>query len=632
MEKLRYFQKRIVVKTIQKIKDNDIVCVESPTGSGKSVMITAAVNIILKKNLGSILIIVPTKQIKQQFKKYYNLENKVDIFCNSATIKKQYDYIFIDEAHHTQNGITYRDIITNNPKSKIILCSATFINNNNCIKNIVKEDTDYEILIKRYPSFIDVFKSLFNRKIDYIKAEKNIKELINMGYLSKYEIIQVEDLTYKEKIINFLDKNEDKPLNLEQGTIDLAISISKDKLIPIIAKHNKILIFGANRNHAVDIYNYLKQQQIDKKVFLFISNLKQFSMEKCLNDIELFKKENNCVLIAVNGANEGLDIPDLDCAITIRHYNSNKQWIQIVGRVIRKSNKYEKKYIYDMGYNLYRHGDPIDDTYGIDKENIIKKVIKYEEEEEEERNICNICKKGKYYRLPEKPVICKNKEEIIKSIKGRIKYDTIKDDIDYKSKLFKNLKKYYKNFFLDGEYLPINTEYFEYYKECDVCHNQVKVIKPITYKNYKYLECISKRFKKIKNKISVLDLIKQKNKYLQNGENEINIDTIETTKFVRNEKYNYSLILIGEKTYTFKITQKNFNFIKENSENIFNCLFNNKKFTDNVKNINFIENLFLEKKQNTLFCKKKINDSYYLFTSKKFKILRYIIKKEKQVL
>ncbi|WP_136479358.1 DEAD/DEAH box helicase family protein [Acetivibrio thermocellus] len=104
-----------------------------------------------------------------------------------------------------------------------------------------------------------------------------------------------------------------------------------------IFKGHRVIIF-AERIDDVDekIYKILKNKYCDESVVIYNSNDKRGIKEEVINK---FKSGIANILIAVEALDEGIDVPKADMAFVFQGNQDERQQIQRLGRIIRKSKK-----------------------------------------------------------------------------------------------------------------------------------------------------------------------------------------------------------------------------------------------------------------------------------------------------
>ncbi|HHY43153.1 MAG TPA: hypothetical protein GX514_09985 [Thermoanaerobacterales bacterium] len=104
-----------------------------------------------------------------------------------------------------------------------------------------------------------------------------------------------------------------------------------------IFKEHRVIIFAERIDDAnKKIYKILKNKYYDESVVIYNSNDKRGIKEEVINK---FKSGVANILIAVEALDEGIDVPKADMAFVFQGNQDERQQIQRLGRIIRKSKK-----------------------------------------------------------------------------------------------------------------------------------------------------------------------------------------------------------------------------------------------------------------------------------------------------
>ena len=124
-----------------------------------------------------------------------------------------------------------------------------------------------------------------------------------------------------------------------------------------IFKGHRVIIFAERIDDAnKKIYKILKNKYCDESFVIYNSNDKRGIKEEVINK---FKSGVANILIAVEALDEGIDVPKADMAFVFQGNQDERQQIQRLGRIIRKSKKSnneedgEKTTEYAMLINLF---------------------------------------------------------------------------------------------------------------------------------------------------------------------------------------------------------------------------------------------------------------------------------------
>lgn len=134
-------------------------------------------------------------------------------------------------------------------------------------------------------------------------------------------------------------------LNIRKGIIHTSKS-KFDALKWIIINENivneSILIFHERIEIANNIYKYLKENNFTVGIY----HTKLTSTQR-LKNISDYRKGDINILVSCRALDEGLDVPESNIGIIVAGTSSVRQWIQRMGRILRKApgKEYSKIYV-----------------------------------------------------------------------------------------------------------------------------------------------------------------------------------------------------------------------------------------------------------------------------------------------
>ena len=339
-------------------KNKPLVCL--PTGSGKTIVISALIERILEiEPKAKILVVTHVKElVEQDYQKFleYSCLPKEAVGIASAglgryetnfqitfgTIQTLHsrrfseflDYVFIDEAHllPRDSRTIYRKILGKinliNPKIKIAGFTATPYRLDS---GLLTEGED----------------ALFT----HISYEAKISDLVRNGYLSN--LISVGSLLHVKEENLTISGNEFDEAVSEKEMMGLTPKIQEE-----ILKHGSgrkaWLVFCTSIKHADQVARSLRAANISCEV---VSSLQTNKDRK--EAIEAFKAGTLRALVNVNVLTTGFDVPQIDMIVSLRPTMSTSLWIQICGRGMRRSDGKSDCLVLDYANNIARHG-PID--------------------------------------------------------------------------------------------------------------------------------------------------------------------------------------------------------------------------------------------------------------------------------
>ena len=319
------------------------VMAQMPTGTGKTYLLTAAIDSFVENNPNTMVWIVAHRrelvsQIEETIKKFYSYsssKNKSLLVSVKAMsiqwlsrhyneIEEEPGMIVIDEAHHAL-AKTYKEMWERFPKAKFLGLTATPCRLNG-------------------KGFMDLF--------DVLVQSWNIPEFISKGRLATYDFVSIKSDGVTQRLIDSLqkrgadgdyqNKGMDMLLNKRPSIERLYQSFEE------YGKDRKGIVYAINISHAKKIMELYQEHGI-KAVAI---DSKTPAMERQA-DIEAFKKGDIQVLVNVDIFSEGFDCPDVEFVQLARPTLSLAKYLQMVGRGLRVA-KWKKNCVIIDNVGLYR--------------------------------------------------------------------------------------------------------------------------------------------------------------------------------------------------------------------------------------------------------------------------------------
>ena len=304
----RYYQSDAINAAISNIEKNiPRSLVTIPTGGGKTLVISSIVNALKDRQ---ILIITPRKKLLEQTVKWLNDDgttHKVIIGTYQTLIKRDFvapDVILVDEAHLVPDDL----------------------------------ESSYKHLIDRFNVPVVGFtatpvrgkKSLLES--DWLCChETSIFELIESRYLVPPRSIAVGSHSVVD-------------------ATDISLNEVTDAILPKLLRSFKKqgitspIIFCANIEHATHVIQQLHFLS-RKNVVLIHSKLSPSVISERWSEYE----NGNCILVNVQIATIGVDVPRCDAIVLLRNVTSYAMFAQIVGRGLRIADGKTHCCVYDYG-------------------------------------------------------------------------------------------------------------------------------------------------------------------------------------------------------------------------------------------------------------------------------------------
>lgn len=319
------------------------VMVQMPTGTGKTYLLTAAIDSFVKANPDTKVWIVAHRrelvsQIEETIKRFYSYsssKNKSLLGSVKAMsiqwLSRHYDeieeepgMIVIDEAHHTL-AKTYKEMWERFPKTKFLGLTATPCRLNG-------------------KGFMDLF--------DVLVQSWNIPEFISKGRLATYDFVSIKSDGVTQRLIDSLQK---RGIDGDYQNKEMDMLLNKRPSIERLyqsfeeyGKDRKGIVYAINISHAKKIMELYQEHGI-KAVAI---DSKTPAAERQA-DIEAFKKGEIQVLVNVDIFSEGFDCPDVELVQLARPTLSLAKYLQMVGRGLRVA-KGKKNCVIIDNVGLYR--------------------------------------------------------------------------------------------------------------------------------------------------------------------------------------------------------------------------------------------------------------------------------------
>jgi len=363
MINLRSYQQDVYDRLLSALDNSKSVCVASPTGSGKSVLIAK-----LAQDLpGRTLILTHRIEILQQNAEW--LKDASILTARENTLKAR-GKITIAMVQTAFARIKKYDVKYLGHYDNIILDEVQIL-----IFEKVFKQFDYTKLIgftgtpvlnkKKYTTIDGVeyvephtLSEIFETLVQGVDSRK----LIELGYL-------VEDYNITLRLPNFgnLKRSDSQPDGYTKESLNSVYSNTASLRILREAyithcKGKKTLIFNSSTKINKIVYDNLLELGLNVKLFDTVNETeinpktdKPYSREEI---IEWFKSERDAVLINTNVFTTGFNVTDVEVIIVNRATTSLALWIQMVGRGSRTTDViYKDKFtVIDLGQNIDEHG------------------------------------------------------------------------------------------------------------------------------------------------------------------------------------------------------------------------------------------------------------------------------------
>lgn len=359
-----YYQINALKLSIKKKR----ILFESPTGSGKSLLIYLIVRYLMwlnRNNNNKILIIVPSimlvGQIFRDFKKDYkwsNLDEYVGLYNSELPIEYLNESLnkkILISTYHSVNNLINDDDEFIKKYGAVILDEAHKAKKDG--KTLVKIlnsciNAEYRIgmtgTIPKDKLFEKTLEASFGKKKVLVETDK----LQEMGILSQCKVVKVE-IPYTLESIKFM---KTRKIKYEDEVKLVRLNESKHyaigKLIDsgkITTKQNTLILCNEVKNGEIDdIANYLRENYPQFKIKIIHGKVKN------KNDIlESISEEEGIMVLSTYGSfSTGISIKRLHNAILASSLRSFETIIQAMGRILRTHDTKDLAVMYDCVDNI----------------------------------------------------------------------------------------------------------------------------------------------------------------------------------------------------------------------------------------------------------------------------------------
>lgn len=342
---LRDYQHDLVNKARASTKRTKRLCIQAPTGSGKTVMMAFMVANAAARGLSCWITCHRKELLSQLSRTLRSYDIKHGVIGGGAVYRPELvqiasiqtltrrirrlrppDLMIVDEAHHSV-AKTWASMLRLCPDTRIIGLTAT-------------------------PSRTDGsgLDSIFEDLI----VGPSVASLTQMGYLSPYRIIAPKtniDISGVHKRAGDYAKNELEAVVEEKSIVGDAVAHYKKYV-----GDKTCLVYCVSRHHARIIEAAYREEGVDARYCAGDTPAKE--RDAIVDGFRLGKPP---VIVSVDLFGEGLDVPGLSAVQLLRHTMSLGLYLQQVGRALRVEPGKKEAIILDHVNNWKRHGLPDDD-------------------------------------------------------------------------------------------------------------------------------------------------------------------------------------------------------------------------------------------------------------------------------
>lgn len=342
---LRPYQQRALIQIKQAIAaGNHSIMIQSPTGSGKGVMLSHIINLCHQRG-STVLFLVHRSEILDQVSDYmdkYGIEHGIIKsgeepeyghlvqLASFQTITrrlknpyiKQADVIIIDEAHHA-TAETYSRVIEQFKKKVVLGFSATPSRQNGV-----------------------GLGNMFDTMIQVA----TIKELTDLGFLAPVRVYGPikPDLSGVRVTAGDYQKDQLETAMISEGIVKDVVGHYQQH-----GQGRKAICFATGVKHSIALCQQfhsagITAEHVDGKT----------PKEERDSILDLFKVGSVQIIVNCQIFTEGVDVPDIGCVILARPTKSLPMYMQMVGRGMRMIDGKVDCILLDHAGAVHEHGFP----------------------------------------------------------------------------------------------------------------------------------------------------------------------------------------------------------------------------------------------------------------------------------
>lgn len=346
----REYQNVLLQNIFDTFKTKDSILLQLPTGGGKSIITT---KFILEHKNKKILILAHRRRLLLQMKEHIEnqglktglivaeieegLQNNIVIASIKTVardkridsiLNQQFDYVIIDEAHHSMTG-SYQKLLINlrqvNPNFKLLGVTAT-------------------------PYRMDLLP--LSENFTELIVGPSIQELINKKFLCNYRVFYQSVGEIDSEVVKIGNEYQLSSLSTymrKKDFIDKAILGYKE-----LGEERQTIVFCVDKKHARDVEKAYHEAGYTKTGYID-SDILEDKREEIL---QAYERGELTHLICIETLTEGVDLPETGCIQLLRPTQSIILYLQMVGRGLRPKSDGSDLIILDCSNNTRVHGTP----------------------------------------------------------------------------------------------------------------------------------------------------------------------------------------------------------------------------------------------------------------------------------
>lgn len=228
--------------------------------------------------------------------------------------KEEFDFIVVDEAHHTP-ATTYRQVVEAfDPKLLVGLTATPFRTDNKSVNQFFGGDDGH---VGKY----DLIWALANKKLAFPRYHVLLNDL-DQDKIDQLESgLSIADLDKKL----FLHKKDEEVVKVIEKTV------KERELDPV-----KGIVFCRNISHINHLIGFF---ELGTAIAIHSEQAQDLRRE----NLRKFREDHYKFILVCDLFNEGVDIPETNLLVFMRYTGSQTVWLQQLGRGLRKTES--KKYV-----------------------------------------------------------------------------------------------------------------------------------------------------------------------------------------------------------------------------------------------------------------------------------------------
>lgn len=352
---LRDYQKNLITQIGNGLREHKSVCLQLPTGAGKTVIFSFIVKAFSDMGKRSLVLVHRRELVKQTVRTLKEVGCNVGVIASGMDSNPQ----ALVQVASVQTLIRRLDIIT---EPYIIIADECHHVPAGSWASIHNTFSSFRLGVSASPARLDskglndFYKSLINGP--------TIKQLTAMGFLCPYKLYAPKnnlDLTGIKTVMGDYEKTALEEAVMRPSVTGCVVSEYLKR-----ANGKRAIMFAASIKHSKELVTQLQSAGV-RAMHLDADSDKELRD----NALDLLSSGDIDVVSNVGLFSEGLDIKAVECVIDASPTQSLVNYMQRVGRALRPFEGKQHAIILDLAGNCYRHGMPDQDRewslQGIEK-------------------------------------------------------------------------------------------------------------------------------------------------------------------------------------------------------------------------------------------------------------------------